>query len=99
MPPTDDTLLVTAAASLRQAALDWGEYLARERRLAAKTLEAYSRDVGQRSAKLGAVPRLRTFRPQSFQESDDHRRPTRQLAQGLVVAAVHRHRAGHVFAG
>jgi integrase/recombinase XerC len=43
----DDGLLVTAAASLRQAALDWREHLARERRLAEKTLEAYGRDLEQ----------------------------------------------------
>ena len=48
MPPAaDDALLVTAAPSLRQAAVDWGEHLERERRLAAKTLEAYARDLEQ----------------------------------------------------
>ena len=43
----DDRLLVTAAPSLRCAALDWQEHLSRERRLAAKSLEAYSRDLEQ----------------------------------------------------
>lgn len=42
-----DAILVSAAPNLRQAALDWAEYLARERRLAAKTLEAYGRDLEQ----------------------------------------------------
>lgn len=39
--------LVTAAPGLRQAALEWIDHLGRERRLAAKTLEAYSRDLEQ----------------------------------------------------
>ena len=57
-----ERLLVTAAPDLRQAALDWGEHLARERRLAAKTLEAYQRDAEQffrfATAHLGAPPAL-----------------------------------------
>jgi integrase/recombinase XerC len=44
---SSDELLVTAAASLRQAALDWGAHLGRERRLSENTLEAYSRDLEQ----------------------------------------------------
>jgi integrase/recombinase XerC len=43
----DDGLLVTAAPGLRQAALDWAEHLGEERRLSAKTLEAYNRDLEQ----------------------------------------------------
>jgi integrase/recombinase XerC len=39
--------LVTAAPDLRQAGLDWIDHLRRERRLAANTLEAYSRDLEQ----------------------------------------------------
>ena len=42
-----ETFLVTAAPGLRQAALEWIDHLGRERRLAAKTLEAYSRDLEQ----------------------------------------------------
>ena len=47
MPPGQDDLLITAAPSLRQAALDWREHLGGERRLADKTLEAYGRDLEQ----------------------------------------------------
>ena len=42
-----EKFLVTAAPDLRQAAREWIDYLGRERRLAAKTLEAYSRDLEQ----------------------------------------------------
>ncbi len=42
-----ERLLITARPSLRQAALDWREHLANERRLAARTLEAYGRDLEQ----------------------------------------------------
>lgn len=44
---SSDGFLVTAAPGLRRAALEWAEYLERERRLAAKTLEAYGRDLEQ----------------------------------------------------
>ena len=47
MPSATTDLLVTAAPGLRQAALDWAEHLGHERRLAAKTLEAYRRDLEQ----------------------------------------------------
>lgn len=57
-----ERLLVTASPDLRQAALDWGEHLARERRLTAKTLEAYRRDAEQffrfATAHLGTPPTL-----------------------------------------
>jgi integrase/recombinase XerC len=42
-----DRLLVTATPALRKAMDEWLGHLGRERRLAAKTLEAYSRDLGQ----------------------------------------------------
>ena len=45
--PEHDAILVTAAPGLRQAALDWAEHLGQERRLSAKTLEAYGRDLEQ----------------------------------------------------
>jgi integrase/recombinase XerC len=58
--PERDTILVSAAPGLRQAALDWASHLGRERRLAPKTLEAYSRDLEQffrfLTAHLGAPP-------------------------------------------
>jgi integrase/recombinase XerC len=63
MPPqATDALLVTAAPPLRRAALDWREHLFRERRLAAKTLEAYARDLEQflrfLTAHLAEPPKL-----------------------------------------
>jgi integrase/recombinase XerC len=45
--PVQDVILVTAAPGLRQAALDWAQHLGHERRLSAKTLEAYGRDLEQ----------------------------------------------------
>ena len=42
-----EPFLVTASPRLRQAAMEWCAYLGKERRLAAKTLEAYGRDLGQ----------------------------------------------------
>ena len=58
---TED-LLITAAPDLRRAALDWAAYLARERRLAQNTLEAYQRDLEQflrfLTGHLGAPPAL-----------------------------------------
>jgi integrase/recombinase XerC len=42
-----DELLITAAPDVVDAVERWRRHLAGERRLAAKTLEAYSRDVGQ----------------------------------------------------
>ena len=58
--PGHDTLLITAAPGLRQAALDWAGYLGRERRLAKNTLEAYQRDIEQffrfLTGHLGAPP-------------------------------------------
>ena len=42
-----DAFLVTAAPGLRRAAIEWIDHLGRERRLAAKTLEAYGRDLEQ----------------------------------------------------
>jgi integrase/recombinase XerC len=57
-----DTILVFAAPDLRRAALDWAAYLARERRLAVNTLEAYQRDLEQffrfLTSHLGAPPAL-----------------------------------------
>ena len=57
-----ERLLVTAGPDLRQAALAWAEHLARERRLAANTLDAYQRDAEQffrfATAHLGAPPTL-----------------------------------------
>lgn len=57
-----ERLLVTAHPPLRRAALDWGEHLERERRLAANTLEAYRRDLEQflrfLTLHLGAPPAL-----------------------------------------
>jgi integrase/recombinase XerC len=44
---SDKHLLITAAPDLRHAAIDWGDYLSRERRLARNTLEAYQRDLEQ----------------------------------------------------
>ncbi len=59
--PTE-AFLVTAAPGLKQAMLDWLGHLQHERRLAAKTLEAYSRDLEQFFAfltgHLGAPPEL-----------------------------------------
>jgi integrase/recombinase XerC len=59
---TSGAFLVTAAPGLRQAALDWLGHLQQERRLAAKTLEAYRRDLEQFLAfltgHLGAPPAL-----------------------------------------
>jgi integrase/recombinase XerC len=59
---TTEAFLVTAAPGLRQAALDWLGHLQHERRLAAKTLEAYGRDLEQFFAfltgHLGAPPEL-----------------------------------------
>jgi integrase/recombinase XerC len=46
MDPSN-TLLITAAPNLRQAALDWAEHLGQERRLSDNTLEAYARDLEQ----------------------------------------------------
>ena len=58
--PGHDTLLITAAPGLRQAALDWAGNLGRERRLARNTLEAYQRDIEQffrfLTSHLGAPP-------------------------------------------
>jgi integrase/recombinase XerC len=57
-----ERFLVTAAPGLRQAALEWADHLGGERRLAAKTLEAYRRDLEQfftfLTGHLGAVPEL-----------------------------------------
>ena len=44
---SSNTLLITAAPDLRQAALDWAAHLGRERRLSDNTLEAYGRDLEQ----------------------------------------------------
>ncbi|MEO8669640.1 MAG: site-specific integrase, partial [Bauldia sp.] len=46
-PEADAPLLVTAAPDLLKAVERWRRHLAGERRLAAKTLEAYSRDTAQ----------------------------------------------------
>ena len=72
MDPSN-TLLITAAPNLRQAALDWAAHLGRERRLADNTLEAYARDLEQffrfLTGHLGEPPSLsRYLRP--------HARPT-----------------------
>jgi integrase/recombinase XerC len=45
--PAGDSILVSAAPPLRQAALDWIAHLGLERRLAAKTLDGYRRDLEQ----------------------------------------------------
>src|ERR1700730_1444929 len=46
-PVDDDAPLVNAAPDLLQAVARWRRQLAGERRMAAKTVEAYSRDVEQ----------------------------------------------------
>jgi integrase/recombinase XerC len=60
--PERDAILVSAAPNLRQAALDWHQHLARERRLADKTVEAYGRDLEQffrfLTTHLGEPPKL-----------------------------------------
>ena len=60
---TSKAFLVTAGPGLREATLDWLGYLQHERRLAAKTLEAYGRDLEQFFAfltgHLGAPPACR----------------------------------------
>ena len=43
----DSAILINAAPGLAQAALDWSNHLKAERRLAAKTLDAYGRDLRQ----------------------------------------------------
>ncbi len=57
-----EAFLVTAAPGLRQASRDWLHHLEHERRLAAKTLEAYGRDIEQLllflTGHLGAPPDL-----------------------------------------
>jgi integrase/recombinase XerC len=59
---TQAKVLVTAAPGLRAAAIEWVDYLGRERRLAGKTLEAYGRDIEQffafLTAHLGGPPTL-----------------------------------------
>jgi integrase/recombinase XerC len=58
----NDALLVTASPDLADAVERWRKHLAGERRLAAKTVEAYGRDVGQflsfLTAHLASPPRL-----------------------------------------
>ncbi|MCP4383235.1 MAG: tyrosine recombinase XerC [Hyphomicrobiales bacterium] len=46
-PPDPFAALVTATPEITEAVLSWQRHLAQERRLAAKTVEAYSRDVEQ----------------------------------------------------
>jgi len=57
--------LITAGPGLRSAALEWRNYLGHERRLAAKTLEAYGRDLEQflafLTSHLGGPPDLRAI--------------------------------------
>jgi integrase/recombinase XerC len=59
-------LLITAMPDLTDAIARWQRHLSGERRLAAKTLEAYSRDVAQflafLTAHLGGSPRLADLR-------------------------------------
>lgn len=58
----ESRILVKAVPELRQAAVDWLNHLALERRLAANTVEAYGRDLDQflgfLTIHLGAPPRL-----------------------------------------
>ena len=58
----ESRILVDAAPDLRQAVVAWRVHLARERRLAANTLEAYGRDLDQflsfLTTHLGAPPHL-----------------------------------------
>ncbi len=59
---TDDTLILIAAADLSSALGRWRSHLASERRLAAKTVEAYDRDVQQflrfLTSHLGGAPSI-----------------------------------------
>jgi integrase/recombinase XerC len=61
-PSDTASLLVTAAPDLLQAVEGWRRHLSGERRLAAKTLEAYSRDIDQflrfLTLHFGQPPRL-----------------------------------------
>src|SRR5690606_2768071 len=50
----NDALLITAAPDVANAIARWQRHLAGERRLSAKTLEAYARDVAQFTAFLTA---------------------------------------------
>ena len=58
----NDALLITASPDLADAVQRWRKHLAGERRLAAKTVEAYTRDVSQflsfLTAHLASPPRL-----------------------------------------
>lgn len=58
----DEHFLITAKPDLRQAAQAWAVHLGTERRLAARTLEAYQRDLAQflafLTAHLGGAPGL-----------------------------------------
>jgi integrase/recombinase XerC len=58
----NDALLITAAPDLAEAVQRWRKHLSGERRLAAKTVEAYGRDVAQFlsffTAHLASPPRL-----------------------------------------
>lgn len=60
---TDDSLLITAQPDVAEAVARWRKHLAGERRLAAKTVEAYGRDVSQflafLTAHLASPPRLK----------------------------------------
>jgi len=77
----DNRLLISAAPSLRRAALDWADHLGRERRLAENTLEAYRRDIEQffrfLTGHLGAPPALAdisALRPADVRAFMAHRR-------------------------
>lgn len=62
---TAEPFLIRAEPALQQACLDWLAYLARERRLAAKTIESYGRDLNQfllfLTGHLGQPPGLAEF--------------------------------------
>jgi integrase/recombinase XerC len=64
--PISETPLLLAAPDVRKAVERWRRHIGGERRLAAKTVEAYSRDADQFLAfltgHLGAPPRLADFR-------------------------------------
>lgn len=106
--PAADAIAFPGDAGLRQAALAWQDELARERRLAANTVEAYARDLRQflahRAARMGTPdlaslvalkPRdVRAFMAARRAEGVGGRSLMRALA-GLRSFARHIEREGH----